>query len=132
MDNNKTILFFDGVCGLCNRFVDFVIKRDKEHQIHFAPLQGQTSQNVLDANYSEELKTLIFYKDSNVLLRSDAVLEILKILGGFWGIFSIFKIIPRPIRDAVYNFIAHNRYKWFGKRDLCRVPTPEERDYFLD
>ncbi len=133
----KYIVLFDGVCALCNHSIDFLIKLDKELKLKFAPLQGETAKAVFSRNTIDDdaLKSIILVKKSDggeqIFKRSDAVLESLKTIGGFWNIVVIFKLFPRAIRDSIYNFIARNRYKWFGKYDACRLPTPEERELFL-
>ena len=127
-----SVLFFDGVCNLCNRTVDFLIRRDKKHALRFAPLQGTSAQELLDSSKFEALPSVVLLDKSGVYQRSSAVLRAVAKLGGLWPLMKVFLIVPRPIRDAVYNWIAKNRYKWFGKRDSCRLPTTEERAMFLD
>ncbi len=135
--NPKHIVLFDGVCALCNHSIDYLIKLDKTLKLKYAPLQGETAKAIFNRNTIDDdsLKSIIFVQKSGdnerIFKRSDAVLESLKTVGGFWEIAAIFKIIPRFIRDSIYDFIARNRYKWFGKYDSCRLPTPEERELFL-
>jgi len=130
--NNSLIIFFDGVCNLCNGFVDFLIKRNKQNLFKFASLQGSTAKSYLDESTLNELKTVVVYYDGKILKKSDAILIIFKKLGPFWCLLYLFKPIPRFLRDLIYDFIAQNRYRLFGKKDTCRLPTEQEKSYFLD
>lgn len=126
------IIFFDGVCVLCNGFVDFVMKRDLERIFRFAPLQGETAKGTLPGEVSRNLSTVVLWSQGQTFLRSDAALMILQQLGGIYSLCRLGWIFPQFIRDAVYVMIASRRYSWFGKRDSCRLPTAEERARFLD
>ena len=128
---SEKIIFFDGVCGLCNKTVNFLMRIDKRQNLKFAPLQGQTAQGRLPAEIIEDLNTLIFYENGKLSNRSTAVLRAIKTIGGFWRLLYVFIIIPSPMRDWIYKTVAKNRYKWFGKHDTCRMPTPEERGRLL-
>ena len=128
---SEKIIFFDGVCGLCNKTVNFLMRIDKRQNVKFAPLQGQTAQGRLPAEIIEDLNTLIFYENGKLSNRSTAVLRAIKAIGGFWRLLYVFIIIPSPMRDWIYKTVAKNRYKWFGKHDTCRMPTPEERGRLL-
>jgi len=127
----KKIIFFDGVCGLCNKTVNFLMSVDKRQNLRFAPLQGDTAKNHLPAEIIEDLNTLVFYEDGELTNRSTAVLRALKAIGGFCGLLYVGIIIPRPLRDWIYKIVAKNRYKWFGEHETCRMPTPEERGRLL-
>ena len=131
---SNPIVLFDGVCNLCNSSVQFIIKRDKKKQFLFASLQGQTGQEVLEKFNlpANNFNSFILVEGDNVYTRSTAVLRMLKKLGGGWRLFYGFIIIPKFIRNAVYNWIAKNRYKWYGKRDECMIPTPELKERFLE
>ena len=131
---STTILFFDGHCNLCNNSVDFVITRDKKRVFRFAPLQGETAKDVLgDVNIDlEHPDSFVLSKDNKVYFRSTAALMVARQLGFPWSLMSVFLVVPPFIRDAVYNLIARNRYKWFGRKETCRLPSPEERSLFLD
>lgn len=131
---NKSILLFDGVCNLCNSSVQWVIDRDRQGQFQFASLQSEFSKQKLKqfGVKNEDLNTVVLIDGDRVFKRSSAALEVLKKLGGGWQLFYVFKIVPAPIRDIVYNFIAKNRYRWFGKEESCRIPTPELKSRFLD
>lgn len=131
------IVFFDGVCGLCSRFVDFVIKRDSEKKFRFSPLQGKHFEE-LKAKYSwveGQNSIVVVFRVVNrdvVLMRSRAVFFVLSELGGFWSAVACLRHIPQPITDLGYQIVAKIRYRLFGKKESCRLPTPEERTLFLD
>lgn len=127
----RNVVFFDGICHLCNGFVDAVISRDKSHSYLFAPLQGTTAEEVLPPKDRTNLDTVIYYESGKLYYRSAAILKILSGLGGLYKLSAIAWIIPGPLRDVLYKMIAKNRYAWFGQRDFCRLPTPEERSYLL-
>lgn len=130
----QQIVFFDGVCQLCNRSVNFLIKQDKKNVLKFASLQSAYAQNVVPKALlnHEKLDSIIVYTDGKFYDRSTAVLKLCKILGGLCSVFLIGYLLPRYIRDGLYSFIANNRYRWFGKTDQCRVPTAELKKRFLD
>ncbi|MEA2553113.1 MAG: hypothetical protein QOJ65_1289 [Fimbriimonadaceae bacterium] len=130
--DTTSVIFFDGVCNLCNGIVDFLIRRDKRRVLRYAPLQGTAAKELLPLEYVNDLPGVAFLDKDGVYQRSTAVLRAAAKLGGAWPVVKIFLLVPRPIREAIYNWIARNRYKWFGKRDSCRLPTPEERAMFLD
>jgi predicted DCC family thiol-disulfide oxidoreductase YuxK len=126
------VVYYDGLCGLCDRFIRFVVPRDQTQQYHYAPLQGTTARARLPKPPDPEaLTTLVFEDDGRFRVRSDAALAVIAGLGGAWRAVRILRLIPRPIRDAVYDWIARHRFRWFGRRDACRVPAPEERERFL-
>ncbi len=134
MKDRKQIVLFDGVCNLCDGFVQFVIKRDPNADFSFGTLQSTNAQTLLQGNElrPEDLKTVIYLKEGKALFRSTAALTILKDLGGLWSLSYAFMIVPRSLRDAVYEFIAKHRYKWFGQKDVCMIPTPELKARFLE
>lgn len=125
------IVFFDGVCGLCNKFVDFLLKKDKQRKLVFTPLQGITAQRLGLPADLRDLKTVVFYTKGSYFERSDAVIEIFNTVGGFWKIALASRVLPRRFRNAVYDFVARNRIKWFGQKESCRIPTADERHRFL-
>ncbi|WP_374033235.1 thiol-disulfide oxidoreductase DCC family protein [Bdellovibrio bacteriovorus] len=127
----RNVVFFDGVCHLCNGFVDAVISRDKNHAYLFAPLQGTTAEEVLSAQDRTNLDTVIYFESGKLYYRSAAILKILTGLGGVYKLFALAWLIPGPLRDVFYKLIAKNRYSWFGEREFCRLPTPAERSYLL-
>ena len=132
---NKKIILFDGVCNLCNSSVQFVIKRDKKDIFRYAALQSETGQALVKQRHIDTSKV-----DSIILIepgvayytKSDAALEIAQDLGGLWKLTAVFTWIPTSIRNSIYNLVAKNRYKWFGKQDACMIPTPELKAKFLD
>ncbi len=127
------IVFFDGVCGLCNLTVDFLLARDHRGVLQFAPLQGSTAAARLPASDTHDLSSLIVVDGSNIYRKSTAVLHAAIALGGVWALLArVSFLVPRFARDLVYDIVASNRYAWFGKRDTCRLPTPQERSRFLD
>jgi len=128
----ERIVFFDGVCGLCNQSVDFLLPKDKNNRLHFAALQGKTAERLLSQSERRELNSIVYWKESGTLNRSTAVLTLLKDMGGPWSVLSVFLIVPRPVRDFVYDQVAKYRYRWFGKRETCRMPVPSEQSKFMD
>jgi len=132
MSNSKLILF-DGVCNLCNSFVQFVIKNDKQKLFKFSSLQSENSKSILlNLGVEQNLKTVILIDDGVAYFKSDAALKIMKQLQFPFKILCIFIIVPRFIRNWVYDFIAKYRYKFFGKKDTCMVPTQELKERFID
>ena len=131
---DHAIVLFDGVCNLCSSTVQFIIKRDRRKQFRFASLQGEVAQALLKPLHiqNDQLSTIILIDAGKAYTRSGAVLRILKKLGGGWSLLYGFIIVPPFIRDAVYNWVARNRYKWYGKKDACWIPTPDLRARFLD
>ena len=127
------IILFDGFCNFCNFWVNFILDKDKEGRFKFTALQSGAGQKLLAKfNLPEDnFETFILIKDNKYFTRSSAALIIAKNLKGFWKLFYAFVIIPRPVRNFVYNFIANTRYKLFGKREVCRIPTDEEKERFL-
>ena len=132
--NVQPVILFDGVCNLCNTSVQYVIKHDKRAFFTFASLQGETGQQLLKKHglTAEDLNSFVLIINNKALTRSAAALTVARNLGGIIKLLYGFMIIPAFIRDGVYNIIAKNRYKWFGKRDSCMVPTPELRSRFLN
>ncbi|GAB5551591.1 MAG: DUF393 domain-containing protein [Saprospiraceae bacterium] len=127
------VLLFDGVCNLCDASVQRVIKADQKGLFRFASLQSEAAQDILSgADLSDhQLKSVVLFHQGKLYTHSDAILETARLLGGTWTLAYIFKIIPRFIRDGIYNWIARNRYRWFGKKDQCMIPTPELKSRFL-
>jgi predicted DCC family thiol-disulfide oxidoreductase YuxK len=129
---SRPVVFFDGVCGLCNRFVDFVLRRDPQGLFLFSPLQGETAARRLDAADIADLKTVVVVDGDRAYRKSAAVIHVLGRLGGFWrAAAALLWIVPRPIRNLGYSWIANSRYTIFGKKETCRLPTAEERSRFL-
>ena len=131
MDN---IIFFDGVCNLCNKSINRLIKNDVKKKFKFASLQSDFAMSLVPDQMinHKNLDTILLYKKGQFYDRSNAVLNICKALGGGFNLFLIGYIVPRFIRDAMYRLVANNRYEWFGKEDQCMVPTDDLKDRFLD
>ena len=128
----KKIIFFDGTCNLCNGFIDFIMSRDKKRVFYFASLQGKSASEELSQDYTDNLFTVVLKDGAQVYTKSTAALRVLKDLGPPLSLlFYIFIMFPEILRNAIYNLIAKNRYKIFGKKDTCRLPTEEEKEYFL-
>ena len=126
------LIYYDGLCGLCDRFVQFVLRRDRAARYRFAPLQGSTAGERVPASLDPRASQTVILEDAGRFrVRSDAALAILSGLGGAWRLAGLLRVIPRPLRDAVYDLVARNRERWFGRRAECRVPEPAERDRFL-
>lgn len=133
MSSEKQLLLFDGVCNLCNRSVQTVIRFDKKDKFLFAALQSKTGKEKLGQFKlsTQHFDTFILIQQNNIYFKSSAALKVLKELGGLWSLLYIFIVIPKPIRDGIYTLIAKNRYRFFGKKDSCMVPTPETTKRFL-
>lgn len=130
---NNSIILFDGVCNLCNGFVQFIIKHDQKAVFKFAALQSAAGQTLLAKHkITEDLKSVILIKEGKVFTQSAAVLKIAVQLGFWWKFFYIFCIIPPVIRNAIYRLIAKYRFKFFGKSDNCMIPSPEIENRFLN
>jgi len=132
---DKKIILFDGVCNLCNGFVQFVIKYDKKDDFRFASLQseyGQKVQNYLGINFSNPKSIILYQPKEAYFQKSEAVFEIIKKFGGFYRILFILRFFPRIFTDLIYDFVAINRYKWFGRKDQCMIPTSKLKSKFLD
>lgn len=129
----RAVVLFDGVCNLCSGAVDFIIRHDAKGRFVFASLQSEAGQLLLE-HYKlpkDHYESMVLLKQGKLYQRSNAALAIAEELPGGWSLLSNFKILPLFLRDALYNFIANNRYRFFGKKETCRLPTPEERSRFL-
>ncbi len=125
--NQHAVVVFDGECNVCNGWADFLLRFDKQDIFRFAALQSEVG-----ARLANGLEGSIVLVDSDaVLVRSDAVLRMLALLGFPFSLAGVFRVVPRAVRDAVYDFLARNRIRWFGRRETCRVPTAAERGRFL-
>lgn len=127
----EKVILFDGICGLCNAWVDFVLRRDRANTFKFATLQGAFAQSRVPLA-AESLDSVVLISGDRTFYKSSAALRILAGLGGLWTLVSALLVIPPFLRNAIYDLIAANRYRLFGKRETCRVPTKEEKDSFLD
>ena len=131
---HQYIILFDGVCNLCNAAVQFVIRHDKKKRFVFASLQSETGCRLLSEHGLPpgNLGSFILIEHNIVYSRSSAALRVAKKLNGIWPVLFVFIMIPPFIRNGIYDFIARNRYRWFGKKDECMVPNPELRARFLN
>ena len=128
----KPIIFFDGVCAMCNTFVNLALRIDRKKQFLFAPLQGETAKKLLPPLSDDPTEwSMIYLDERGTHDQLDASLEVYRRLGGIWWILSLMRYIPRGIRTPAYRVLARNRYRWFGKKEACRIPTAEERSRFL-
>jgi predicted DCC family thiol-disulfide oxidoreductase YuxK len=131
---NHPVILFDGVCNLCNSSVLFIIKRDPNSLFYFAPLQsdfGNAQVKKFDLP-GTGWNSVLLLKDNTLYQKSNAALEIARHLNGLWPALYIFKIIPSFIRDGMYTWVANNRYRWFGKKEACMIPTPELKSRFIN
>ena len=134
-DSEQPILFFDGLCNLCNQFVQAVIKHDKQGVFRFSSLQSSAGQQVQEHILKESgavPDSLVLLYKGRIYIKSAAALKTASLLKGVYTVLSIGYILPRPIRDAIYDIVAKYRYKWFGRRNECMIPTPELQSRFLD
>lgn len=132
---DKKLILFDGVCNLCNSSVLYVIKRDKTNQFMFTALQSEAGQQIIDhfnINTSKVDSILLYTPEKGITYKSTAALKIASKLGFPTYLLSVFLIVPSFIRNWVYDFVAKNRYKWYGKKDACMIPTPELKSKFLE
>lgn len=133
-NKSTNVVLFDGVCNLCNRSVQILLKNDRKKQLSFGSLQSEKAKSLLidhgiDPN---QMNSIVFLKDEKAYTESDAVLHICKTIGGVWIIGYLFISLPRFIRNVLYRFIARHRYRWFGKRESCMLPSPELKNRFID
>ena len=131
-EGKRPLVFFDGECGLCDRFVKMVMDRDKYNIFRFAPLQGKTAQKyTIELPKNPSHWSIVLVDEEGTHYQSQAVLRIISRLGPIWRITLVLQWIPRSIRDRIYELIAMHRYQWFGKRQTCRIPTRVEREKML-
>jgi len=132
--DDESIILFDGVCNLCSGFVQFVLPRDEEGKYRFASLQSDAGQALL-AEYdlpSDELESVVLIEDGESYVKSSAIIQIATGLGGAYRLLSPFRYLPRSVRDRIYDFVADNRYRWFGKKDQCMMPSGDVESRFLE
>jgi predicted DCC family thiol-disulfide oxidoreductase YuxK len=133
MKLNHPVLFFDGVCNLCNASVQRVIKADPQAIFRFAALQSDTAKVLLADTplRAADLKSVILWHRGKYYTQSDAILETARLLGGAWQLLYLFKVVPQWIRNPIYDWIARNRYRWFGQQATCMVPSSDLKNRFL-
>ncbi|GAB2625966.1 thiol-disulfide oxidoreductase DCC family protein [Belliella aquatica] len=127
------LVLFDGICNLCNQAVDFIIRRDKNDDFKVGALQDPQVKDILKTYSINEdyLDSLVLIQGDQIFYKSEAALKIARKLGRGWQIFYIGIFLPVSVRDKIYDWIGENRYKWFGKKETCRLPSPEEREKFI-
>ena len=128
------LILFDGVCNLCHGFVQFVIARDPGGRFQFGALQSAAARRILDLHDAPDPlpDTIVVVEEGRIYTRSTAALRVARSLTFPWPLAAVLLAVPRPLRDAVYEFVARYRYQWFGRRDQCMVPPPEIRSRFLE
>ena len=134
LPKDKKIILFDGVCNLCDATVQFIIKRDKKDVFRFVALQSELGQEIINYIGLDTSKTdsIILYEPGHAYYyKAEAAIRIAKALGGIAGLLGIFSVLPNWLSNKVYDYIARNRYKWYGKKDECMIPTPEMKAKFL-
>jgi predicted DCC family thiol-disulfide oxidoreductase YuxK len=145
MPADAPVVLFDGFCNLCNGTVQFIVDHERTPELRFAPLQSELAQELLESAFDAEgarriregatgggdPDTIVLVEGTKGFTHSTAGLRIARRLRAPWSWLSVFVVVPRPLRDLVYRFIARNRYRWFGKSETCRVPTPELRGRFI-
>lgn len=133
-EHSYPVVLFDGVCNLCQGSVQWILKRDRAGRFRFASLQSDIAQQLLENfGYSKEnFDSVVLIQNGKIFTKSDAALRIAQGLGGLWPLLSLFRVVPKFFRNAVYNWIARNRYSWFGKTQECWLPTPQWRNRFLE
>ncbi len=131
--NEQPTILFDGVCNFCNSAVNFVIKRNKKANIVFSPMQSAAGEKLLQQYHLDDndMKSFIFIDSGKVYKQSTGALRVCRYLRAAWPLCYGFIIVPKFIRDGIYNWIARNRYKWFGKKESCMIPTPAVKARFL-
>jgi predicted DCC family thiol-disulfide oxidoreductase YuxK len=131
--NEHPVILFDGICNFCNSAINFVLKQDKKGIFRFAPLQSEAGQKLLQRyNLStKDFDSFVLIDNGKVYKKSTASLRVMSKLPWYWKEVQILRIIPTAFRDAIYDFVARNRYRWFGKKEQCMIPTPELRRRFL-
>jgi predicted DCC family thiol-disulfide oxidoreductase YuxK len=127
------IILFDGVCNFCNAAVNFILKHDKDHLFRFSPQQSEKGREILTqyGRAGTDLNAIIFINEKDLLEGMDAVIGISKYLKGYFHFIYLLRFLPRGVTHAAYAFVAKNRYRWFGKRAVCRMPEPGEEELFL-
>jgi predicted DCC family thiol-disulfide oxidoreductase YuxK len=130
---HDNLVLFDGVCNLCTKSVHFIIRHDKQATFRFVSVQSDLGREVFRASGldPDDVQTIALVRRGRTLIRSDAAIEIATQFGGFWRLLVMFRILPRGLRDWLYEFVASRRYKWFGQRDRCMIPSADVRQRFL-
>ncbi|WP_273274992.1 thiol-disulfide oxidoreductase DCC family protein [Maribacter polysiphoniae] len=135
MEDTKKIVLFDGVCNLCNRSIQFIIRHDKKDEFRFATLQGDLGKQLVKERHidTDTVDSIILIEPGVAYYtKSTAALKIGTSFGGAWKLLTVLELIPSSLSDIVYDFVARNRYQWYGKKDACMIPTPELKAKFLE
>ena len=135
LPKHKQLILFDGVCNLCNSSINYVIKHDRDNVFMFAPLQSNVGKEIMQEYNLDTSKTdsiLLYSEEKELKIKSSAAIAVASKLGFPRNLLVVFYIIPPFIRNWVYDYVARNRYKWYGKKDACMIPTPELRSKFLE
>jgi predicted DCC family thiol-disulfide oxidoreductase YuxK len=130
----ENLILFDGVCNLCSASVRFVIRHDQRAIFRFASLQSELGKEICRRRGidPEDVQTFLVNVDGKILVRSDAAIAVASRFGGVWRIAALLRLVPRVARDSIYSMIARNRYRWFGRTDLCMIPEPKIKERFLE
>lgn len=132
-EDDRAVLVFDGYCVMCSGFMRFIIRHDRQLNFRLLPAQSPIGE-ALYAHYglkSGDYDSVLLLKDGNIRVKWDASISVFEGLGWPWKIASISRILPKPFANSLYDFVAKNRFKWFGRRDVCMIPTAEDREHFL-
>jgi predicted DCC family thiol-disulfide oxidoreductase YuxK len=132
MSQPQSIVFFDSVCNFCNSTVNWILARNRKGNIKFAAIQGEVAKGLLPSSMIAELSSLVYYRKGKCLVKSRAALTIFRDMSWYGFLALPLFLVPRFLADAIYDWIARNRYAWFGKRASCRIPSAEEKNRFLD
>jgi predicted DCC family thiol-disulfide oxidoreductase YuxK len=130
----QPLILFDGVCNLCNGVVRFVIRQDKKGALQFAPLQSAAAQKLLQQMHlpQKDFETFLLIENGKVFQKSSAALQVAKHFKWYWQWLQVFWMVPKPVRDAAYGFVAQHRYQWFGKKDTCMLPDAKLKNRFIE
>jgi predicted DCC family thiol-disulfide oxidoreductase YuxK len=133
-DDERPVVIFDGYCKFCNFWVNFLLAADTGHKLVFAARQSAAGAQLLSrfSQHAQDLDTVVLVENSVFAVRSTAILHAFRLMGGLWQMIYFLIVVPRPFRDFIYDSIARNRFRWFGKRAHCRMPSLRDRDYFLE
>ncbi|MEC4048714.1 DCC1-like thiol-disulfide oxidoreductase family protein [Flavobacterium sp. SUN046] len=135
LPKDKKIVLFDGICNLCDASVQYVIKKDKKDCFRFVSIQSEIGQNILNhlGIDTSKIDSIVLYEPGIAYYtKAPAVIQIAKTLGGISGLIQIFELFPKTLNNSIYDYIARNRYKWYGKKDSCMLPSKELMDKFLN
>lgn len=131
MKKSKPILFFDGHCNLCNSFIDFLVRYDPNRRVLIASLQGKTGAETLSPEIRENMKSVVLLDEDKMYEKSAAIFRVSRIVQGPFVLLLPFWILPRPLTNWIYDWVAGNRYRLFGKHETCRIPSEDEKSHFL-